>query len=156
MPAAALYLPASQVLPQLLDELFKLMDEIGNDELVATLEVLIEAFSEQMAPYAQGLCQRLAEHFVRLAISESGQEAEEEASFAAVQCCSAITTLLENIKSSPDLYPMLEPFLVPMLHRILTPDEKGEYLCMEFMEDGLEILTIHVRSVQTSLQFLLG
>ena len=130
-----------KVLPQLLDELFKLMDEIGNDELVATLEVLIEAFSEQMAPYAQGLCQRLAEHFVRLAISESGQEAEEEASFAAVQCCSAITTLLENIKSSPDLYPMLEPFLVPMLHRILTPDEKGEYLCMEFMEDGLEILT---------------
>ena len=48
------------VLPQLLDELFKLMDEIGNDELVATLEVLIESFSEHMGPYAQGLCQRLA------------------------------------------------------------------------------------------------
>ena len=76
-----------KVLPQLLDELFKLMDEIGNDELVATLEVLIEAFSEHMAPYAQGLCQRLAQHFVRLAISESGQEAEEEASFAAVGIC---------------------------------------------------------------------
>ena len=41
-----------QVLPQLLDELFKLMDEIGNDELVATLEVLIESFAEHMAPYA--------------------------------------------------------------------------------------------------------
>ena len=130
-----------QVLPQLLDELFKLMDEIGNDELVATLEVLIESFAEHMAPYAQGLCQRLAEHFVRLALTESGQEGEEEASFAATQCCSAITTLLESIKKTPELYPHLEQFLVPMLRQILTPDAKNDYQCMEFMEDGLEILT---------------
>jgi importin-7 len=129
------------VLPQLLDELFKLMDEIGNDELVATLEVLIESFSEHMGPYAQGLCQRLADHFIRLALTEDGQEGEEEASFAAVQCCSAITTLLESIKKTPELYPHLEPFLVPMLQRILTPDANGDYQCMEFMEDGLEILT---------------
>ena len=54
--ARASVLPIVQgVLPQLLDELFKLMDEIGNDELVATLEVLIESFSEHMAPYAQGV-----------------------------------------------------------------------------------------------------
>jgi hypothetical protein len=90
----------------------------------------------------QGLCQRLSEHFLRLALTEAGQDGEEEAaSFAAVQCCSAITTLLENIKSSPELYLHLEPFLVPMLHRVLTPDQNGDYQCMEFMEDGLEILT---------------
>ena len=129
------------VLPQLLDELFKLMDEIGNDELVATLEVLIESFSEHMAPYAQGLCRRLAEHFVRLAITEAGQNGEEEASFAAVQCCSAITTLLESIKKTPELYSHLEPFLVPMLQQVLTPDQNGDYQCMEFMEDCLDILT---------------
>ena len=28
-----------------------------------------------------------------------------------------------------------------MLHRVLTPDAKGDYICMEFMEDSLEILT---------------
>ena len=114
---------------------------------VETLEVLIEAFAEHMAPYAQGLCQRLAEHFLRLALSDAAQEGEdegyaaEEASFAAVQCCSAITTLLESIKKTPELYPHLEPYLVPMLHRVLTPDAKGDYICMEFMEDSLEILT---------------
>ena len=57
------------------------------------------------------------------------------------QCCSAMTTLLESIKKTPQLYPHLEPFLVPMLKQILSPDANGDYQCMEFMEDGLEILT---------------
>jgi hypothetical protein len=32
------------------------MDEIGSDELVATLEAVIDRFGEDMAPYAVNLC----------------------------------------------------------------------------------------------------
>jgi hypothetical protein len=129
-----------QVLPQLLQELFNLMDEVGSDELIATMDVLIESYADQMAPYAQGLCQRLAEHFLRLA-SLQGDEANEESSLAACQCCSAITTLLESVKKTPELYHSLEPSLVPLIGQVLSPDKDGEYQFMEFMEDALEILT---------------
>ena len=40
------------VLPQLVDALFKLMNDIGNEEVVQTLDNLIERYGEQMAPYA--------------------------------------------------------------------------------------------------------
>jgi hypothetical protein len=32
------------------------MDQFGSDELVATLEVLIESYADQMGPYAQVNC----------------------------------------------------------------------------------------------------
>ena len=40
------------MLPQLVDALFKLMNDIGNEEVVQTLDNLIERYGEQMAPYA--------------------------------------------------------------------------------------------------------
>ena len=128
------------VLPQLLQELFNLMDEVGSDELIASMDVLIESYADQMAPYAQGLCQRLSDHFLRLATLQ-GDEASEESSLAACQCCSAITTLLESVKKTPELYHTLEPSLVPLIGQVLSPDKDGEYQFMEYMEDALEILT---------------
>ncbi|KAL8505360.1 hypothetical protein ACS0TY_016557 [Phlomoides rotata] len=48
------------ILPQLLDEFFKLMDEVENEDLVFTLETIVDKFGEEMAPHALGLCQNLA------------------------------------------------------------------------------------------------
>jgi len=134
------------VLQPLMQKLFDLMDEIGSDELISTLEVLIEAFDDKMGPFALDLCRRLADHFLKLANpgDEGGgnSEEDEESRFAATQCCSAITTLLESIKKTPELYHTLEPALVPMLGQVLSPNGKdGDYDFMEFMEDALEILT---------------
>nr|GMD85475.1 Importin beta-like SAD2 [Ipomoea batatas] len=47
------------ILPQLLDEFFKLMNEVENEDLVFTLETIVDKFGEEMAPYALGLCQNL-------------------------------------------------------------------------------------------------
>lgn len=127
------------VFPQLLQEMFNLMDQIGSDELIATVEVLIECFAEQAAPHAENLCSRLSQHFLRLAAADDGTD--DEASFAACQCCRAITTLLEAVKKTPELYAKLEPSLVPLLHTVFSPDAAGDYPFMEYMEDCLEILT---------------
>lgn len=35
------------------------MNEIENEDLVFTLETIVEKFGEEMAPYALGLCQHL-------------------------------------------------------------------------------------------------
>ena len=43
----------------LLSEFFKLMNEVENEDLVFTLETIVDKFGEEMAPYAFGLCQNL-------------------------------------------------------------------------------------------------
>jgi hypothetical protein len=35
------------------------MNEVENEDLVFTLETIVDKFGEEMAPYALGLCQNL-------------------------------------------------------------------------------------------------
>lgn len=44
----------------------KLIDDIDYDELIESLKVIVEIFSEEIAPYAEELCLRLGESYCRL------------------------------------------------------------------------------------------
>ncbi|XP_020408170.1 importin beta-like SAD2 isoform X2 [Zea mays] len=111
------------ILPQLLDEFFKLMNEVENEDLVFTLETIVDKFGEEMAPYALGLCQNLAAAFWRcMASSEADDEADDSGALAAVGCLRAISTILESISSLPHLFTQIEPTLLPIMRRMLTSD----------------------------------
>jgi len=127
-----------EMLPGILEQLLALMDQVGSDELVTSLDVLIDSFARRMPPYAQGLCQRLADAFLRLA-----HDADTDSSLAASQCCSAIATLLDALQdsNSPQLFASIERSVIPLLNECLTPDASGEYAYTEFIEDVLEIMT---------------
>lgn len=49
-------------------EFFKLMNEVENEDLVFTLETIVDKFGEEMAPYALGLCQNLVVIFAFLSV----------------------------------------------------------------------------------------
>lgn len=40
------------------------MNEVENEDLVFTLETIVDKFGEEMAPYALGLCQNLVSSFL--------------------------------------------------------------------------------------------
>ena len=42
--------------------------QVDNEDLVATLETVVEKFGEEMAPYATTLCQHLTDKFWRLKV----------------------------------------------------------------------------------------
>lgn len=46
-------------LDDLSTEIFKLMNDVENEDLVLCLETIFVKFGEEMAPYAVGLCQNL-------------------------------------------------------------------------------------------------
>ncbi|CAD5166944.1 unnamed protein product [Musa acuminata subsp. malaccensis] len=111
------------ILPQLLDEFFKLMNEVENEDLVFTLETIVGKFGEEMAPYAFGLCQNLAAAFWKcLNTSEADEEADDSGALAAIGCLRAISTILESISSLPHLFAQIEPILLPIMQRMLTTD----------------------------------
>ncbi|KAJ6674732.1 IMPORTIN-7 8 11 [Salix viminalis] len=123
------------ILPQLLDEFFKLMNEVENEDLVFTLETIVDKFGEEMAPYALGLCQNLAAAFWRcMNTAEADDEADDPGALAAVGCLRAISTILESVSRLPDLFVQIEPTLLPIMRRMLTTDGQ------EVFEEVLEIV----------------
>ncbi|KAJ6801624.1 importin beta-like SAD2 [Iris pallida] len=125
------------ILPQLLDEFFKLMNEVENEDLVFTLETIVDKFGEEMAPYAFGLCQNLADAFWRcLSTSEAAaDEADDPGALAAVGCLRAISTILESVSRLPHLFVQIEPTLLPIMQKMLTTDGQ------EVFEEVLEIVS---------------
>ncbi|XP_027365249.1 importin beta-like SAD2 isoform X2 [Abrus precatorius] len=124
------------ILPQLLDEFFKLMNEVENEDLVFTLETIVDKFGEEMAPYALGLCQNLAAAFWRcMNTAEVDDEADDPGALAAVGCLRAISTILESVSSLPQLFVQIEPTLLPIMRRMLTTDGQ------EVFEEILEIVS---------------
>ncbi|KAK6914386.1 Importin-beta, N-terminal domain [Dillenia turbinata] len=124
------------ILPQLLDEFFKLMNEVENEDLVFTLETIVDKFGEEMAPYALGLCQNLAAAFWKCMNSaEADEDADDPGALAAVGCLRAISTILESVSRLPDLFVHIEPILLPIMRRMLTTDGQ------EVFEEVLEIVS---------------
>ncbi|KAK4258307.1 hypothetical protein QN277_007767 [Acacia crassicarpa] len=124
------------ILPQLLDEFFKLMNEVENEDLVFTLETIVDKFGEEMAPYALGLCQNLAAAFWRcMRTAEADDEADDPGALAAVGCLRAISTILESVSRLPHLFVQVEPTLLPIMRRMLTTDGQ------EVFEEVLEIVS---------------
>ncbi|XP_072981039.1 importin beta-like SAD2 [Typha angustifolia] len=124
------------ILPQLLDEFFKLMNEIENEDLVFTLETIVDKFGEEMAPYAIGLCQNLASAFWRcIDTSEADDEADDSGALAAVGCLRAISTILESVSRLPHLFVQIEATLLPIMRRMLTSDGQDVF------EEVLEIVS---------------
>ncbi|KAK3029238.1 hypothetical protein RJ639_038845 [Escallonia herrerae] len=124
------------ILPQLLDEFFKLMNEVENEDLVFTLETIVDKFGEEMAPYALGLCQNLAAAFWKcMNTAEADDEADDPGALAAVGCLRAISTILESVSRLPHLFVHVEPILLPIMRRMLTTDGQ------EVFEEVLEIVS---------------
>ncbi|XP_048630675.1 importin beta-like SAD2 isoform X2 [Brassica napus] len=121
------------ILPQLLDEFFKLMNEVENEDLVFTLETIVDKFGEEMAPYAFGLCQNLATAFWRcLNTSEASDDSDDMGALAAAGCLRAISTILESVSSLPQLFVEIEPTILPIMQKMLTSD--GQDVFEEVLE----------------------
>ena len=96
------------------------MREAASDDVVQALEIVVDRYGKDIAPYAVALAQKLAEAFHAYA----GEDDDEEASMAAVQCVEAMAAVLASLDDNENnVYAQLEPFLRPVLHRVF--EESG-------------------------------
>ena len=126
------------LLPRLLDELFKLMAEVDNEDLVCTLEAIVTKYGDEMAPYATGLVTNLVAAFWRHMNAGDGDEDDADddgtGALACLGCLRTVSTILDAVTAHPTLYPQLEVLLLPVLQRMLSEDGQDVY------EEVLEIL----------------
>ncbi|OQR99928.1 hypothetical protein THRCLA_06328, partial [Thraustotheca clavata] len=134
------------LLPEIMQQYFSLMDEIGNDDVVIALEHIIDAFADEIGPYAVQLIQKLVDCFLQF--SDVGEE-DDEACMTAASCLDTVNTILYSIHNQPEYFPLfLEP-LVPVLDRVLSNEDYLEY--MESALDILISLTYHSKTIAPSV-----
>ena len=122
-----------ELLPQLMELLFKLLQEVGADEIVATVDTLIEHYGEQMVPYAVQVVGALAQSFMRL-VDESDEEDEDDATLAALGVMQALGTMMEAISGKAEVYRQMEAPLMPLFARCCEQDAE------DYFEEMLELL----------------
>lgn len=124
------------VLPQLLREYFRIMNEIGNDEVVSALQVLLDRFGNHIEPHAVELVTQLSNAFSQYCVAGEDDD-DDDAALAAAQCLECIATVLKGVCGKQQMLQTLEPLLVPLVLRILG--NEGEFI--EYLEHALDILT---------------
>lgn len=66
------------ILPSLLDSVFALMAEVDNEDLIFTLEGIVEKFGDEIAPYAANLAQNLAAAFWKYTQATEDDDGDED------------------------------------------------------------------------------
>lgn len=60
--------------------------------------------------------------------AETDDDDDDSGALAAVGCLRAISTILESVNGLPQLFPQMEPTLLPIMQRMLTTDGQGKCL----------------------------
>eukprot|EP00878_Enallax_costatus_P038160 GHUV01043324.1.p1 GENE.GHUV01043324.1~~GHUV01043324.1.p1 ORF type:complete len:672 (+),score=261.35 GHUV01043324.1:958-2973(+) len=129
--------PLKPVLAQLMDSIFKLMNEVENEELVFTLEVVVDKFGDDIAPYAVNLARNLTAAFWKYSGQADGEDEgdeDDQAAVAAYGCLKALNTLLDGVAEMKHLLPVLEEIILPIMAKCISSDGQ------DVLEDVLELL----------------
>jgi hypothetical protein len=120
------------ILPQLLQVFLQNMNEMEHERVVQSIELLIDAFHEDMEPYAISIIQKMNETFLRLLEDEENDEAE----FVMISCLRSILTLVGALHNKTHMFPSIGRAVYPIIFKILESSDQ-----LEFLSEGLELLT---------------
>lgn len=127
-------------LSDVLTQLFALLQDIDNTDIVHSIDQVVVGFSDQIAPFAGPFCARLVETFTRAA--SAGQD-DDEAGFAAAQCIQALESIVTSVALSSlpkkiEVFAEMEQTFSVIFDRMFGEDR------MEYFEESLELLSTFV------------
>jgi importin-7 len=132
-----------QNIPQIMQQLLKLANEVDVDALANVMEDFVEVFATELTPFAVALCEQLRDTYVRIIneLIERNQSKESEEgygdflddkSITALGMLQTIGTLILTLESTPDVLAVLESILMPVIE--ITLDHKLYDLYNEIFE----------------------
>ena len=115
-----------QNIPQVMQQLLKLANEVDVDALANVMEEFVEVFAPELTPFAVALSEQLRDTYLRIVQElvsrnqEKGDDNEygdflDEKSITALGVLQTIGTLILTLESTPDVLLHLETILMPVI-----------------------------------------
>ena len=115
-----------QNIPQIMQQLLKLANEVDVDALANVMEDFVEVFAPELTPFAVALTEQLRDTYVRIVkeLIERNQSREsdegygdflDDKSITALGVLQTIGTLILTLESTPDVLAHLETILMPVI-----------------------------------------
>jgi len=115
-----------QNIPQIMQQLLKLANEVDVDALANVMEDFVEVFATELTPFAVALSEQLRDTYVRIVRelierNSSKEDAEgygdflDDKSITALGVLQTIGTLILTLESTPDVLAHLETILMPII-----------------------------------------
>ena len=120
------------ILPDIVREYFRIMDELESDSVLNALQAIVENFSEDIVGLAPSMVVQLVKHFN--VYTEAGFD-DDEAAFSATQCLDTISAIVNALEEHPASLAELENLLLPLIGGTIAVD------CFEFLENGLDFIS---------------
>jgi hypothetical protein len=113
-------------IPQVMQQLLKLANEVDVDALANVMEDFVEVFAPELTPFAVALSEQLRDTYLRIVRElvsrnqEKGEDSEygdflDEKSITALGVLQTIGTLILTLESTPDVLLHLETILMPVI-----------------------------------------
>ncbi|KAK0662879.1 putative importin [Lasiodiplodia hormozganensis] len=138
-----------QNIPQVMQQLLKLANEVDVDALANVMEDFVEVFAAELTPFAVALSEQLRDTYLRIVreLLERNQQKDDDdfgdylddKSITALGVLQTIGTLILTLESTPELLLHLETILMPVIS--ITLENKlyaGAELYLEDMLPALE------------------
>ncbi|KAF2738145.1 ARM repeat-containing protein [Polyplosphaeria fusca] len=115
-----------QNIPQVMQQLLKLANEVDVDALANVMEDFVEVFAAELTPFAVALSEQLRDTYLRIVreLLDRNQGKDDEADFGdflddksitALGVLQTIGTLILTLESTPDVLHHLETILMPVI-----------------------------------------
>lgn len=135
-----------QNIPQIMQQLLKLANEVDVDALANVMEDFVEVFATELTPFAVALSEQLRDTYLRIVreLLERNQQKDENGEvgdFLDDKCITAlgvlqtIGTLILTLESTPDVLLHLENILMPVITITLENKLYGELPRMVLLMD---------------------
>ncbi|KAK2741568.1 hypothetical protein FQN57_005551 [Myotisia sp. PD_48] len=113
-------------IPQIMQQLLKLANEVDVDALANVMEDFVEIFSNELTPFAVALCEQLRDTYMRIVhgiLERQASKGDEDLyadilddkSITAIGVLQTIGTLILTLESTPDVLLHLESVLMPVV-----------------------------------------
>jgi importin-7 len=116
-----------QNIPQIMQQLLKLANEVDVDSLANVMEEFVEVFAQELTPFAVALTEQLRDTYMRIVRelieknASAGDDDEvygdflDDKSITALGVLQTIGTLILTLESTPDVLLHLETILMPVI-----------------------------------------
>ncbi|KAH8690809.1 armadillo-type protein [Talaromyces proteolyticus] len=148
-----------QNIPQIMQQLLKLANEVDVDALSNVMEDFVEVFSAELTPFAVALSEQLRDTYMRIVqelLERQASKGEDETygdflddkSITALGVLQTIGTLILTLESTPDVLLHLETILMPVI--TITLENKLYDLYNEIFEI-IDSCTFSAKSISPTM-----